>query len=249
VESLDKDSVRNYHRRAFSPRGTAIAVVGGMADFNETVDIIGEAFGAWEDSAADGSQADLALTNATPVRETTEIAGKSQADLAVGITTVPRNHDDYYALDVSNLILGRLGLMGRLGAEVRDRQGLAYYAYSQIEPRTDGSLWAARAGVDPANVERALEATLAELRGLRDDRVSEQELRDAKNFLVGVLPLALETHDGVAAMLLAIEEFGLGLDYLERYPEIIASITREQVLQAARQHLDPDRVAIGIAGP
>jgi zinc protease len=64
-----------------------------------------------------------------------------------------------------------------------------------------------------------------------------------------VLPLALETHDGVASLLLAIEEFGLGLDYLDRYPDIIAAVGREQVRQAARSHLDPARLAIGIARP
>ena len=81
---------------------------------------------------------------------------RARPTLPVGVATIPRGHPDYYALDVGNLILGRLGLMGRLGAEVRDRQGLAYYASSQLEPRRDGTLWAARAGVDPENIERAL---------------------------------------------------------------------------------------------
>jgi zinc protease len=147
------------------------------------------------------------------------------------------------------MILGRLGLMGRLGAEVRDRQGLAYYASSQLEPRRDSTLWAARAGVDPDNVERAVHAVQSELDRLRTDLVSEEELEDAKSYLTGVLPLALETHDGVASILLAIEEFGLGLDYLDRYPAIIAAVEREHVRHAARAHLDPERLAIAIARP
>ena len=113
--------------------------------------------------------------------------------------------------------------MGRLGAEVRDRQGLAYYASSQLEPRRDGTLWAARAGVDPENIERAVDAIKAELDRLRGEFVSDQELEDAKSYLTGVLPLALETHDGVASTLLAIEEFDLGLDYLDRYPDLIGA--------------------------
>ena len=64
-----------------------------------------------------------------------------------------------------------------------------------------------------------------------------------------MLPLALETHDGVASILLAIEEFDLGLDYLDRYPDIIDAISREQVRQAARSHLDPEKLAIAIARP
>jgi len=132
---------------------------------------------------------------------------------------------------------------------VRDRQGLAYYASSQLEPRRDNTLWSARAGVDPENVERAIYAVQTELDRLRSDLVSNEELEDAKSYLTGVLPLALETHDGVASILLAIEEFGLGLDYLDQYPRIIDAIGREQVRQAVRVHLDPERLAIGIARP
>jgi zinc protease len=150
---------------------------------------------------------------------------------------------------MANLVLGRLGLMGRLGAEVRDKGGLAYYVFSQIEPRVDGSLWAARAGVDPANVERALTAIEAELARLRTSPIGDDELDDARSYSIGVLPLALETHDGMAATLLAIEQFSLGLDYLDRYPDIIARITREDVLAAAAQHLDPSRLAVGVATP
>jgi zinc protease len=183
------------------------------------------------------------------VTRSEEIPGKSQADLAVGLATIARGHPDYYALDLANMVLGRLGLMGRLGAEVRDRQGLAYYVFSQIEPRVDGSLWVARAGVDPANIDRALAAIEGELARLRATAIAEEELRDAKSYSIGVLPLALETHDGMAATLLAIEQFALGLDYLDRYPVILAGVTRDDVLAAAAHYLDPSRLAVGIARP
>ena len=226
-----------------------IAIVGGIGSFSSAVEIISRAFGTWREQSQPRSKPDLSSTNILVLREEIAIPGKTQADIAAGVTTIARGDEGFYALDVANLILGRLGLMGRLGAEVRDRQGLAYYAFSQIEPRKDGSLWVVRAGVDPANVDNAIAAVNAELERIRSERVSEQELRNARNYLIGVLPLALETHDGVAATLLAIEEFGLGLDYLDRYPDIIGGVTREQVLEAARQHLDPQRLAIGIAAP
>ena len=84
---------------------------------------------------------------------------------------------------------------------------------------------------------------------IRAELVTEVELADAKSFSTGVLPLALETNDGVAANLLAIEYFNLGLDYLDRYPEIINALTREQLLTAAQRHLDPARFAIAVAKP
>ena len=249
ITGFGREPVRLFHAREFAPDGATIAVVGGLDGFGPVVDSLASALGTWPALHADRTTYDLEPRNEKKVRTTAEIPGKSQSDLAAGIATIPRGHGDYYALDVANLVLGRLGLMGRLGAEVRDRQGLAYYVFSQIEPRRDGSLWTARAGVDPGNVDRAWDAISAELERIREDLISEEDLADAKRYLVGVLPLALESHDGVAATLLAIEEFGLGLDYLDRYPEIIAGITREQVRDAVVQHLNPDVVAIGVAAP
>jgi zinc protease len=249
VATLDREAVIAYHARAFSPQGATIAVVGGFGEFVDAIEPLSSAFGSWSVTGRKVDIANRLVTNDTVIRTTEAIPGKSQVDIAAGVATIPRGHQDYYALDIGNMILGRLGLMGRLGAEVRDRQGLAYYASSHLEPRRDSTLWAARAGVDPENVERAVDAVQTELERLRSDLVSEEELEDAKSYLTGVLPLALETHDGVASILLAIEEFGLGLDYLDRYPDIIAAVGREEVRQAARSHLDPARLAFGIARP
>lgn len=150
---------------------------------------------------------------------------------------------------MANLILGRLGLMGRLGASVRDAQGLAYYVFSVLEPGRHGSLWVSRAGIDPSNVDRALASVVAEVRRLRDEPVTGEELDDAKSYMTGILPLALEANDGVAATLLNIEYYDLGLDYLDRYPGIINALSRDDLLAAVRSHLDPQRLAIGVAGP
>ena len=249
VAALGRDAVVAYHAEAFNPLGATIAVVGGMREFGLARETLSTAFGSWSGSPRAVDFEDRLVSNAATAIATEAIPGKSQADITVGVATIPRGHRDYYALDVGNLILGRLGLMGRLGAEVRDRQGLAYYASSQLEARRDGTLWAARAGVDPENIDRAVQSITSELDRLRGELVSDEELEDAKSYLTGVLPLALETHDGVASTLLAIEEFGLGLDYLDRYPDIIAAVSRDRVREAARSHLDPARLAIAIARP
>jgi zinc protease len=243
------DRVKGFHAEVYGPRGTSVAVVGGMGELAQVIERLTDVLGSWQPPVKGARSPDLATTNEGPERVIEAIDGKSQADIAAGTATIARGHRDYYALDVANLILGRLGLMGRLGAEVRDRQGLAYYVFSQLEPRSDGSLWVARAGVDPGNIDRTLKAIAAELERLRTTLVSAHELADAKQYLIGVLPLALESHDGVASTLLAIEEFGLGLDYLSRYPAIIDQITAEDVRDAAAQHLDPERLGVGIAGP
>jgi zinc protease len=249
VNRLTVDDARRFHAGHVTPQRAAFAVVGSFGGGDEVSSILETAFGSWTTDSAETGEPILGRTN--PAAEAIEegIPGKSQADLAVGLATIPRLHPDFIPLDVANLILGRLGLMGRLGAEVRDKQGLAYYVFSQMEPRRDGTLWSARAGVDPANIDQALTSIRAELEKLRREPVSEAELSDARSYLVGVLPLALESNDGVAATLLSLEEYGLGLDYLDRYPGIVASVTREGILRAAAEHLNPDKLVVAVARP
>jgi zinc protease len=139
--------------------------------------------------------------------------------------------------------------MGRLGTNVRDKQGLAYYAYSQLRGGLGPGPWMVSAGVNPVNVDRTVSSMRDEIRRLQDDPVPADELADNKSYLIGTVPIQLETNDGVAENLMNIELYGLGLDYLQRYPEMIAAITAEEVQAAARKYLSPDHYALAVAGP
>jgi zinc protease len=105
------------------------------------------------------------------------------------------------------------------------------------------------AGVNPANAEQAIDLTLLELKRFVDEPVTSEELGDNQANFIGRLPLQLESNEGVAGALVNIERYGLGLDYYQQYPGLIAGITREEILEAARRFIDPDRLAIAIAGP
>ncbi|MFN8676413.1 MAG: pitrilysin family protein [Thermomicrobiales bacterium] len=249
VNQLSTSDARKFHERFVTPHRAAFAVVGGIGSGDDVTLLLEAAFGAWTAGSRESATPEIDRTNQIAESVEVGIPGKSQADLAAGLATISRLHPDFVPLDVANLILGRLGLMGRLGAEVRDKQGLAYYVFSQIEPRRDGTLWSARAGVDPSNIQRALASMRAELERLRREPVSASELADARSYLVGVLPLALESNDGVAATLLSLEEYGLGLDYLDRYPAIISAVTGEGILRAASEHLNPENLVVSVARP
>lgn len=249
VAPLARAALADFHARYYRPDMTTIAVVGGVA-FADAVATIERAFGDWHVA---GAPPVLAIPDATPPagqrRRDVTIAGKTQADLVLGLPALGRDSPDYYAFDTVNLILGQLGLHGRLGASVREEQGLAYYAYSSLDGGLGPCLWGARSGVSPANVERAIASILDEVTRFREELVGEAELDDARAFLTGSLPLTLEGSGGVAAALLAIEFYDLGLDFLARYPAIVGALTREHLRDVARRYLHPDRLAIAVAGP
>jgi zinc protease len=167
----------------------------------------------------------------------------------VGVPGIARSHPDFYALRVANCILGQFGLMGRLGTRVREEQGLAYYAYSSLACELAGGVWVAGAGVNPANVDAAIESIQAEFTRIGAEQVGAEELDDSQAYLTGVLPLTLETNEGVAGTLLSMEWFGLGLDYLLRYKELIYAVTPADVLRVCALYLRPEHTVTVVAGP
>ncbi len=250
VEQMHHDELVAYHARSFGPAVTTIALVGGVRDLDEVVDQVTRVFGDWTTRVPDALAVPMVQPPVSTLRKAYDVRGKSQADLAMAYPSLPRSIEPpYFAMSMANLILGQLGLMGRLGANVRDKQGLAYYAYSSFGGGKGNSTWSARAGVDPGNVQRAIDGILEEVDRIRTELVTEDELANGKSYLVGSLPLGLESLGGVVNLLMAIEHYDLGLDYLERYPGYIDAITREGVLEAAQEWLDPTRLVIGVAGP
>ncbi len=174
---------------------------------------------------------------------------KSQVDIAVGARAIPRRHEDYYAFHLSNLLFGRIGLYGRLGRNLRDEQGLAYYAMSHLEARTAGGLWAISAGVNPANLEKAIRGIRAELDRLTSEPFTASEIADGRDNQVGSLVVSLERNAEMAAQLHRMEYYGLGMDFLERYADIVRALSEPHVCEVARKYLNPSICSMVVAGP
>jgi zinc protease len=177
------------------------------------------------------------------------IPGKSQSDIYLGWMGLRGRDPDYISARLANCILGEFGIMGRLGDRVRDQLGLAYYSYSSLHAGLEPGPWVVVAGVAPENVEPAIEAILAEVKAIREETISEEELADNKAYLVGSLPLSLETKERVAYQIAHMEIYGLGLDYLRRYPGEIQAVTVQDIKSVTLKYLDPDRYVLSVAGP
>lgn len=248
VARIGRDDLESFYRRHYRPDTLVVAVVGDVAP-SEAVEQIRRVLGDWK---ADGEPPKLEITPVElPARKTVEafVPGKFQSEIVMGLPVLSRKDPDYYAMRLGNLILGELGLSGRLGANIRDQQGLAYHVSSDLQASIGPSPWAIRAGVNPANVDRAIESALREIERWREELVTEEEIKDGKSFLTGSLPIGLETDDGVARVLLDIEFYQLGLDYLQRYPTLIQSVTREAIGEAVRRWIHPDHLVTVVAGP
>jgi zinc protease len=247
IGAISREDLSDFHARRYTPNG-AIIVVSGDITSDRVLALLQEHLGDWQ-----GAPADQSLPPVTPHneirREQIAMPGKVQSDIMIGRLAIPRNHPDYYAVQVANNILGRFGLMGRLGEIVREKQGLAYYSYSILDTDIEMGPWMAAAGVNPANVERAIESILHEFERLGQEPVPAEELDDSKANMTGTLPLRLETNEGVASILLSMEWHGLGLDYIQRYADLINAITAEDVQRVAQTYLSTDAYTLVVAGP
>jgi zinc protease len=248
VAALRRDDLVEFYTHGYGPLGMVVVVVGAV-DAALALAQVEQAFGDWEGRMHEpASLPDV--PRITEVRErAVPIPGKSQTDIVLGYPGPARRSPDYLDAVVCNNILGVFGLMGRLGDNVRDVQGLAYYSFSQVDGGTGPGPWRVVAGVHPTNVERAVAGIRDEIRRICQEPVDEAELSDNKAFLTGSLPLRLETNEGVARVITGMERYGLGLDYLQRYTGLIEEITAERVQATAQRWLDPDAYAIASAGP
>ena len=177
------------------------------------------------------------------------LGGKVQTDLLMGTLGPKRGSPDYMAASLGNNILGQFGMMGRIGDVVREQEGLAYHASTSLNGWITAGTWEVSAGVNPANLTRAIDLILGELRRFISEPVTSDELHDSQANYTGRLPLSLESNAGVANAVLSLERFQLGLDYYQRYAGLVESVTPAQILEVARCYLNPDTFAIVSAGP
>lgn len=249
VRSITRKDMFDFHRRYFGPKGMVVAIVGAIEP-QKAADAVEKVLGGWQ---VPGQVQPPAMPAPQPVTETVRrhhsLSDKFQSDLVMGTLGPSRKDPEYFAASLGNSILGQFGMMGRIGGAVREKVGLAYYASSSLNAGVGSGSWEVSAGVNPANLDRAIELIQKELRRFVRNGATKEELADNQANYIGRLPLSLEANSGVAGALLNIERFNLGLDYYQRYEAIVGRVTRADILETARKYIDPERLVISTAGP
>jgi zinc protease len=249
MKRITRADLKKFYAQTYRPTGMVMAIVGDVRA-TQAIALVEKFFGRW---LTKGEAPAFAIP---PVKllaklqqKRIKMKNKVQADLILGAPALPRTHPDYLAAEMADVILGEFGMMGRLGDNVRDRLGLAYYARSSLESAPQAGAWTAYAGVNPQNVDKVVEAMLFEMNRLKSEPVSATELDDAKAYVTGTLPLRLESNDGIANTMLDMEFYQLGLDYLQRWPDLVRALTPAQVQAAAQKYLNTEHYALVVAGP
>ncbi|MGI6368648.1 MAG: M16 family metallopeptidase [Anaerolineae bacterium] len=248
IRGLEPEDVRGHYAQHMHPEGAVFAIVGSFEP-EWVIERFGTTLGAWRPAAVPARwtcpPTELPLQR---VYRTIEIPARPQLDVMYGVLGMRRHAPDYYAATVVNVVLAELGMMGRLGATIRDEKGLVYDIDSSLLASQAPRHWVISAGVDPQHLAATITATDQVLERMREELISESELEDARNLLIGSLPLQMETNEGIASYLMNAMTYKLGIDFVERYPDLIGSVTAEQVREVMRRYWVPGREVITVAG-
>jgi len=245
VKSLQGRSLKDFFTRFYRPNRSIISVVGDVSE-REISQALNQALRNWSKGMT--SPPPAAPNQIGPPQMLRINKDLTQANIILGHAGVPRRHPDYYAIQVMNYILGGGGFSSRAMDSIRNERGLAYSVYSYFGADQSHGSFQFVMQTKSESAGEAIRLAQDEIRKLREQPVSEQELSDAKNYLTGSFPLRFDTNRQVAGFLGQVELFGLGLDFPNRYGELIGKVSRDDVLRVAKQFLQPEKLITVIVG-
>ncbi len=250
IEKIASEALRNFHQEQFAPNNAILSAVGDF-DAEEMLAKLEATFGDWE-------QRGIVSPEVTPPTRQREIRKKfvrvasKQAHILFGHLGIERRNPDFYALQVMDTILGGgAGLTSRIPRKLRDEQGLAYTTFARITSSAgiDPGKFLAYIGTSPENIHLAISGFKGEIDRIVREPVDPEELEDAKAYLTGSFVFAFESNSQITRFLTNAEVYGLGFDYLEKYPTYINDVTVEDISRVAGQYLDTEHYTLVIAGP
>lgn len=246
IEALSREAIAAFHKERFHPAAAVLVVVGDVRK-DDALGEIRARFGGWK-----GSPPARPSHPSPPARASRKVLlvdrpGSVQSDLRIGGLAPRRADEGYFAALVLDQILGG-GAASRMFLTIREQKGLAYDAHSELSARLLTGDWAAVTQVRTEMTKAALEEVLAQMDRLRSEKVSEKELQDAKNYIVGVFTLRLERPGFFADLLADQIVFGLPADALETYVSRVLAVTPDEVQRAAAALLDTSRAVVVVVG-
>ncbi len=249
LQKIQRQDVIDFKAKHYRPDTTVLALVG---DFNldKVRSLIQNQFGNWEVSG----QAPTLKYPTVPMPEkivsvNPVLSGKAQAVTYMGYTTINRYDPRFHAALVLNQILGGDTLSSRLGAEVRDRQGLTYGIYSSFQAGKNAGTFLIEMQTSPEDSRKAIASTHQMLQQIHQQGVTPLEVETAKRTLISNYNVSLANPEELTDRILMNEVYGLDKGELHSFTDKIQKVTLTQVNQAARELLHPDQIVVVTAGP
>lgn len=246
INAMSHDRLLAFHRQMFVPNNSVLIVVGDIRR-DAVLRRVNDLFGKWAKGQTDARQFPQPPARNARALYIVDRPGSAQSNIIIANPAITRTSNDYFPMLLMNVVLGA-NASSRLFMNLREAKGYTYGAYSELDARRLAGAFRETAEVRTPVTGDSLKEFFYELGRIRDEVVSEKEIRDAKSFLTGVFPLQIETQEGLINRLVQIKMYDLPADYLQTYRDRVNAVTAADIQRVARQYVQPDRAAIVIVG-
>ena len=245
VSAITPDDLRDYVRRIFARDNLKVAAVGDI-DAAKLGDLLDTVFGDLPAKSDKKPVQDFSWQDTSKQRIVT--MPNPQSVVQFGFQGLKRKDPDFIAAYILNYVVGGGGFSSKLMQEVREKRGLAYSVYTYLYPLDHVGVFAGGVATENKSVGQSLDLIKAELDRAAKEGLSEQELRTAKDYLIGSFALRFDTSSKIAAQLLAIQLDDLGIDYLERRNGEIEAVTVDDIKRVAKRLMEPKNLIVTVVG-
>ncbi|MER3429027.1 MAG: hypothetical protein C4334_13245 [Pyrinomonas sp.] len=249
IASITVEEVHRFYETQYGGR-SLILVISGDVETTNAQSLIRHSFADFAGPASTSIEVVEPKPLASAMRQVVRVPDKANIDVVMGKhAPLRRTSPDYHAALLANNALGQSTLSSRLGLQVRDREGLTYGIGSRFySPGLVAGPWYISLSVSPENLERAISSTLGVLRDYFEHGLKPEELADEKSSASGSFKVSLSTNSGLAEAIWEAEFYGLGLDYLDQYDQLIRAVTLDEANAAIRRYFGWEDMAIVLAG-
>lgn len=248
VTAITRDSMLKFYRRHCTLAGSSLIAVG---DF-DPADLLAEVEALFARGGEGGEPPASPKIVPPPLPgigvHIVDRAGAAQTELRLGHAGVSRTHPDYIPLMVMNTLLGGK-FTSRINLNLRERHGFTYGATSRFVARLGPGPFLVGSAVATESTGAAAREVLSELSRIRRELVEPEELSETRSYMVGVFPYTVQTIGDLVKRMETLAVYGLPDDYFDTYVEGLSKVTREEILEVAERHLDPERMAVVAVGP
>ncbi len=243
VKRFDDQMLRDYYRGIYAPSNLLITAAGNLTH-QRLVELASRRFAELKPAPPLGPQATPATHARISLRSKKDL---EQVHVCLGVPSYPIRHDERFTCYVLNTVLGG-GMSSRLFQNIRERQGLAYAVFSELNPYTDTGCLSVYAGTSLESARRVVESVLKEFSELKQNQVTAEELRRAKDHLKGSLMLSLESTSSRMSNL-ARQEMHFGRFFtLDELAASIEAVTAEGVQRVAQTFFNQKQIALTVLG-
>jgi len=245
IQNITREDLIAFHKKFYYPNNIVLAISGDFKR-DEMLKKLEEAFSGWE----------KAEVHFPPVKTVEKCLKRSanyvskdlnQSYIQIGHLGVKRHHPDFFPLTVMQHILGG-GFTSRMFREVRSRRGLTYAPSFSFTESFDYGPFSAGCQTKSPRTHEAISVILDVIESIRKEPVSDEELQLAKDAITNAFVFRYTSSSQIVSQQMELDYYGYPEDYLETYLGNINSVTREDVLRVAREHIHPEKMVILVVG-